>query len=251
MLKWNKIYFDLDNTLYSHEYAFERAIQDCYQDVMEEWRDRGLHVPYVPLEDWFEVFKYFSDYYWPGYEEKKYSQQEYRRKRYLSTMKHFDLPNQVDEADRFHEQYYEKANQYVQPYPGLYQTLSFFNQTGIEVGIITNGKQKTQQAKFNKLKLFRYIKQEHFFISEVVGIEKPDQHIFETALGNENPEKALFIGDTWEHDVVGALDASWNAIYLNTQNRPRTSEHQPLVEYKHFTQLLPFFLNKEHLNNEG
>lgn len=234
------IYFDLDNTLYSHEYAFERAIQDCYQDLVETWNDRGLQVPFVPLEDWFDVFKYYSDFYWPGYEKKEYSQEEYRRKRYITTMKHFQLPCSNVEADLFHLHYYEKANQYVQPFPGLYQTLNYLKESKVELGIITNGKKETQEAKFKKLKLYRYIDPDHFYISGVVGLEKPNPQIFKLALRENSHHEALFIGDTWEHDIVGAMEAGWSALYLNTQNRPRSSNHQPITELKHFTQLLPF-----------
>src|SRR5689334_656722 len=117
LMYWESIFFDLDNTLYSHEYAFERAIQDCYQELVEEWDAEGLTVPYVPMEDWFDVFKFYSDYFWKDYETKKLTQAEYRRKRYMSTMDHFQLPCSFEEADRFHEKYYEQATQYVQPYP--------------------------------------------------------------------------------------------------------------------------------------
>jgi 5'-nucleotidase len=239
MLMWKKVYFDLDNTLYSHEFAFEKAIQDCYQDVVEEWEFRGMKVPYVPLEDWFDVFKYFSDYFWPLYEHKELSQREYRRKRYISTMEHFKLPCNYGEADHFHQQYYEKANLYVQPFPGLYHLLQYLMDQQVEIGIITNGRKEIQLAKLQKLKLLRYIELDHVFISGEVGIDKPDPALFQLALGEEDPNKALFIGDTWEHDVVGSIEAGWRAIYLNSQGRPRSTEHRPIAELFHFTELLP------------
>lgn len=241
MLNWEKIYFDLDNTLYSHEYAFEKAIQDCYQEQVEEWEEMGIAFQYVPLDDWFDVFKYYSDFYWGKYERKEYSQKEYRRKRYMSTMDHFNMPSRPEDADRFHEKYYTKANLYVQPYPGLYSLLQLFLKENIVVGVITNGKEKVQWSKFKRLKLYRYIKPENFIISEVVGIEKPSKKIFDFALKNHSSSSALFIGDAWELDIVGALEAGWNAIYLNTQRKPRTSSHRPLCELHSFRQLLHFF----------
>jgi HAD superfamily hydrolase (TIGR01549 family) len=242
MLAWKKIYFDLDNTLYSHEYAFEKAIQDCYQDLLDEWIENGITFKDVPLEDWFDVFKYFSDLFWATYEKKECTQVEYRRKRFLSTMKHFKLPCHAPESDRFHEKYYEKANNYVQPYPGLYQLLEYLINNKVELGIITNGKKKVQLEKFKKLKLYRYIKEENFFVSEEVRMEKPDPSIFKRALGVEEPSNALFIGDTWEHDIVGAINAGWDALFLNTQNRPRTTSHQPLEEFSRLTQILPYLV---------
>lgn len=243
MLAWKKIFFDLDNTLYSHEYAFEKAIQDCYQDLVDEWIEKKISFKDVPLEDWFDVFKYFSDLFWITYEKKECTQVEYRRKRFLSTMQHFKLPCHASEADWFHEKYYDQANHYVQPYPGLYQLLQFLIDEKVELGIITNGRRKTQLEKFKKLRLYRYIKEENFYVSEELNLEKPDPTIFKQALGYEKPSNALFIGDTWEHDIVGAIEAGWQAIYLNTQNRPRTTAHQPLIELTQLTQILPYLIS--------
>ena len=95
---FKKIFFDLDNTLFSHEYAFEKAIQDCFNEIIEEWEEQGLEIPHISTEDWFDVFKYHSEFlYWTAYEQKKYTEQEYRRKRYLQTMNHFGLPADEEE----------------------------------------------------------------------------------------------------------------------------------------------------------
>lgn len=243
-MRFKKIFFDLDNTLFSHEYAFEKAIQACFNEMIEEWEEEGVHMPPISTEDWFDVFKYYSDLYWIGYEQKKYSETMYRRKRYLETMKHFGLPADEEAADQFHQKYYEKAINFVRPYPGLYTLLTFLKEQKVTIGVITNGKHKVQWAKYKKLKLYRYIDREHFLVSEDVGIEKPDRRIFDLALGKTEAKEALFVGDTWEHDIIGALNAGWQAIYLNTHNRPRCSEaYQPLAELRALDQLLPFLSN--------
>jgi 5'-nucleotidase len=244
MPKWTKIYFDLDNTLFSYEYAFEKAIQDCYQDLVNEWQAQATRFPHIPVEDWFDVFKYFRDAYWPRYERKELTQRDYRRERYLATMKHFDLPAREEEADLFHDRYYDQAIHYVRPYPGLYSLLHLLKDKGIETGIITNGKTDVHMAKYQKLMLRYVIPDEHVYISEQVGLKKPDRALFQKVLGNARPELAMFIGDTWEHDVVGALDAGWDAIFLNTQNRHRSTKHKPLVELHHFIELLQFLKSR-------
>lgn len=241
---FKKVFFDLDNTLFSHEYAFEKAIQDCFNDVIEEWEERGIEIPNISSEDWFDVFKYYSDLFWDAYEQKECTQVEYRRKRYLQTMMHFNLPYDQAEADEFHKKYYDQAIHYVRPYPGLYTLLQALLDQQVQIGVITNGKHNVQWAKYYKLKLHRYIKPENFLVSEDVQLEKPDPRIFELALGETDPTFALFVGDTWEHDVVGALEAGWQAIFLNTHNRPSApTEHKPLAELSALHQLLPFLKN--------
>lgn len=236
-MRWQKIYFDLDNTLFSYEYAFENAIQDCFQQLVDDWYHEGISIPNIASDDWFDVFKYFSDFFWSDYEEGRLSQIDYRRKRYNETMRHFNMPVSDQDADKFHQQFYQHALDYVQPYPGLHRLLSFLLEKGVQLGIITNGKHKLQMAKIHKLRLQKYISDDNIFVSECVGVAKPNAAIFHRAHRPNQKEKALFVGDSWELDVVGAIDAGWQAIYLNTQSRPVTTQHQPIAQFRHLLQL--------------
>lgn len=242
MFNWEKIYFDLDNTLFSYEYAFEKAVQDCYQDVVEGLLEKeNLQVTLPVGADWFDVFKFYSDYYWENYENKKYTQPEYRRIRYVKTMQHFQLPCSHEDADIFHEKYYAKAVEYVRPFKGLHELLSYLSEQQVELGILTNGNSNVQSEKIKKLRISSYIPMENIYISESVGLEKPDRAIFDCVSGQAKADKCLFIGDSWEHDVVGALEAGWQAIYLNTLNVPRATSHQPLAEFVQLSHLISYF----------
>jgi putative hydrolase of the HAD superfamily len=55
--------------------------------------------------------------------------------------------------------------------------------------------------------------------SAVVGVEKPDPAIFRAALTalEVAPEEALFVGDLYEVDVVGARAAGIEAVLLVPQ----------------------------------
>ncbi len=57
--------------------------------------------------------------------------------------------------------------------------------------------------------------------SEDVNSRKPDKAIFETALlkGESKPEEAIFIGDSWEADMIGATNCGIKAVWLNRYNR--------------------------------
>ena len=54
-------------------------------------------------------------------------------------------------------------------------------------------------------------------ISEELGVHKPHKRIFEIAqnLVNATHEQCVMIGDSFESDVEGALNANWQAIYFN------------------------------------
>jgi putative hydrolase of the HAD superfamily len=84
------------------------------------------------------------------------------------------------------------------------------------VGIITNGEEKLQRAKFDHLGFEPPV--QHLVISEVVGFEKPDRRIFEHALDSAGMEASasVFIGDRLDVDVAGAKAAGMQAIWFNS-----------------------------------
>ncbi|MFT3830286.1 MAG: HAD-IA family hydrolase [Opitutaceae bacterium] len=60
------------------------------------------------------------------------------------------------------------------------------------------------------------------FVSADLGVEKPAPPIFAyaaRALGCR-PDELLHVGDSWDHDVVGALGAGWHAAWLNATSAP-------------------------------
>ena len=54
-------------------------------------------------------------------------------------------------------------------------------------------------------------------LSEEVGSRKPDKAIFEAALQKSGsaPDEAVFIGDAWETDIIGAANCGIKAVWLN------------------------------------
>lgn len=228
-VRWDTVCFDLDNTLYSHEKAFEQAIQFCYKQLLHKWEKEGKAVPYVEPPLWFSVFKQNCDKFWNAYEEKKLNAKAYRRLRYRETMLTFQLPYKDTEADEFHQQYYNIVDEFSEPFAGLYTLLSMLNKQNVKSGIITNGSLETQYKKMKKLKLHFYIPKQHIFISEEVGFAKPDVRLFQYAERKMNSiDRPLYVGDTWEHDVIGAINAGWDVVYLNTRNEVCTSNHRPV-----------------------
>jgi putative hydrolase of the HAD superfamily len=58
--------------------------------------------------------------------------------------------------------------------------------------------------------------------SEMAGVKKPNQKIFEYALNlaEAKKENSIMIGDCIEADVQGALDAGLDAVFFNENNVP-------------------------------
>ncbi|HLP02570.1 MAG TPA: HAD-IA family hydrolase [Opitutaceae bacterium] len=67
---------------------------------------------------------------------------------------------------------------------------------------------------------------DHVFVSADLGVEKPAHAIFAyaaTALGCR-PDEILHVGDSWQHDVVGALGAGWHAAWIDRSTTPLADE---------------------------
>ncbi|WP_088102461.1 HAD family hydrolase [Halalkalibacter urbisdiaboli] len=227
-MNWKVICFDLDNTLYSHEMAFKNAIEYCYShEVVPYLKEKGIEE--VPFEIWFTAFKKNCDRFWNVYEEGNVDAVTYRRLRYEETMHSFSLPSEDIEADRFHKRYDQIVDTFSEPDEALLPLLTWLKQHNIKTGVISNGAVETQMRKMKKLGLTENII-DGVVISAEVGFSKPDPNIFkimEQELG-EKAAECLFIGDTWEQDVIGACNAGWDVVYLNSRKKSPTTNDKPI-----------------------
>lgn len=66
-------------------------------------------------------------------------------------------------------------------------------------------------------------------ISETIGYRKPGAPAFREALAlaGEEPRHILFVGDSLEHDVQGALQAGMDVAWINLEGEPETPSWQP------------------------
>lgn len=82
------------------------------------------------------------------------------------------------------------------------------------MALVTNGS-KSQRAKINAIGASVYF--DTVLISEEVGIAKPDPAIFTQAMSRLNAasDRSVFVGDSLEHDMVGARNAGMMTVYLN------------------------------------
>lgn len=88
------------------------------------------------------------------------------------------------------------------------------------VGIITNGPTDVQREKLDLLGLRDLV--DFVVISEEFGAAKPDARIFDEALRLAGVEasEAVFIGDSAEYDMVGAITTGIPTIWINRAQAP-------------------------------
>jgi putative hydrolase of the HAD superfamily len=102
---------------------------------------------------------------------------------------------------------------------GTTEALDRLRAAGLRLGIVSNSDGRVEEALAAAGIRDRF---EVVLDSAVVGVEKPDPAIFRaalTALGIA-PEEALYVGDLYEVDVVGARAAGIEAVLLLPDGAP-------------------------------
>lgn len=240
-MKWEWIFFDLDNTLFSYEDTFRHASQYCFSSLSKKWGfDSGIEA-----EQWFPVFKKYCDLHWKDYARKRLSRLEYRRKRFFDALKELHIEADTAMADEFQSLFEKKVGRFAVPFKGMSSLLEELRTANLKLGIITNGKEKVQKEKIAQLKLDGLFQESAIIISEKAGWEKPHRNIFDEASRTAGTcaKSAVYIGDSWEHDVVGASEAGWEAVYFNTRNQQPSTGHKPAAVCKSVNELRSFLLD--------
>ena len=120
--------------------------------------------------------------------------------------------------------------------PGLENALSVLKETGLTLGIGTNMMVDYQLAKMNRLgfgNLFDFM-----VSSEEAGSEKPLQPLFWRCAMKARclaPE-CLFVGDSYQHDILGAQSAGMQALWYQPDER-KASVHPEVPRIRTFAEL--------------
>lgn len=107
-----------------------------------------------------------------------------------------------------------------------------------KVGLITNGPSRTQRPKIEQFGLEHHM--DVVIVSEEVELAKPDPAIFRVALQQlETPSsRALYVGDSLKHDLLGAHAAGIDFVWMNPQRRTLPAAHPvPLAQIRHLRDL--------------
>ena len=95
---------------------------------------------------------------------------------------------------------------------------------------------------------------EDVFISEKLGCEKPGARIFDAALralGVENREHVLMVGDSLTSDIQGGANAGLDTCWFNPGHAENPGKVSPTYEIASLEELYPLVMEPEELANLG
>jgi len=220
------IFFDLDHTLWdfdkNSEMAFDRIFKSKYQEIITQ----DFIKEYIPI----------NQECWRLYQNDKITHQELRYNRLKFS---FDALNYVISEENI----LEVANDYIEfltdnnyLFDGAIEVLEYLKPK-YKLHIITNGFAQVQEKKINNALLGGYFST--ITNSELAGVKKPNSIIFDYALklANTSKESSIMIGDDFEADVNGALNAGLDAIFFNEKRLDISGNYKQinhLLELKNY-----------------
>ena len=120
------------------------------------------------------------------------------------------------------------------------------------LAIVSNGAQMVQTRRLAESGVMNFM--EDVFISEKMGCEKPNARIFDAALralGVENREHVLMVGDSLASDVQGGSNAGLDTCWYNPNHAENPGKVIPTYEIASLEELYPLVMEQEELANVG
>lgn len=214
------IILDIDDTVYRQQQVFDSAVAQ-YIDVALSQRSAL-----------FKASRKHSDASFIKLQNGELTRQEMYI--YRLTQAFLDIGIQLTPQQALNiQQAYAYQQQHLQLDTAIIDVLNYCKKENIILGIITNGGSRQQWDKIHCLGLLQWVPKEAIIVSEDVGIIKPHSQIFKLLEQRLNlvPEQTYYIGDAFHNDVIGALDAGWQSIWLNQYDLSMNNKnYQP-----HFT----------------
>ena len=205
------ILFDVDDTLYDQTVPFMEAYAEYFGEK-----------PEVPAEVIYPVTRKYSDaVYSQAMAGEMTIMYIYRMQK---AFEEFGIRITDQEALDFQKIYADRQH-HIHMSPLMQDILAFCSGRA-DLGIITNGPSEHQWDKVRSLQAEKWIPHENIFVSADVGAEKPDRKIFDHAKRAMRLEDAeiWFVGDAYALDVEGAVNAGWNAVWMNAVKPGRENE---------------------------
>ncbi len=204
------VLFDLDDTLHDDTAAYRRAALRVAQDVAREHGilAAALEAGYVDAADEFWQRLSATDLAVPL--------RDVRTRLWARALEHAGVEDE-GLAQTCAQRYNAYRREYFELFPGALELLWSLRRSGKRIGLVTNGFAETHHEKITLLKLRDVL--DAVIIADEVGMLKPDPAIFAHAcsLLKVPPAAAAMVGDRYERDIRGAIEAGLFTVWVNVR----------------------------------
>lgn len=209
--RYNYIFLDLDDTIWDFHANAKASLHDVYFD-------RKLNEHYPDFEHFFHLYARRNLELWSQYGQGLITKDYLIVERFRHLLSHAGI--QAHEmALNMNTDFLDilSTKTILMPYAG--ELLEYCTARHLPMTIISNGFTEVQYRKLRNSNIEQYFT--HVVLSEAVGALKPSREIFEYALklNNARADETLMIGDSFDADILGAVGAGIDAVYLNNTGR--------------------------------
>jgi HAD superfamily hydrolase (TIGR01549 family) len=230
---YKNLFIDLDDTLFDSSSLYDGAIKMSYE---------RLHTFYPELT--FENFKTsFLDI--RSELKTKYKHQALSHNRAIlfeHLLERLEIPFNAELIRELYEAYWFTVNIYIQPFPGVIETLKKIKSSGIKITAVSDGSLLSRLEKIESLKISDLI--DVLVTAEEVIYTKPEKAIFELAIekSKAKKEEVIMVGDSFSADVTGGelfgIDTCWfNPKHKRKPTNPRIKPDYVIHEFKELLEL--------------
>lgn len=215
-MKIKAIIFDIDDTIFDREIAQNKVISLIYKknkNIFKGIKFKEIKIAFLQSGNIADK-KYKTDN----------NIEHFRKGRAKIFLDLLNIDNQYIELIK---------NTYLEYYPKMkaekINIVNLFKKIAksFKIGIISNGFSDVQYVKLETLKIKKYC--DCIILSGELGIEKPNKEIFLKACDilNIKPYEAIYFGDSYESDVIGAKKAGLKVIWLNEKRKEYNYKIKP------------------------
>lgn len=200
--------FDVDDTLYDQYQPFRKAVVSHLE--LDDEKIYGIYV----------ASRKYSDLVFEASEKGDMTKEDMHLFRLKSALQDYDIHLSDSKILAIQHTYKENQSHIVLD-SSIREVFEYCTSKGIKLGVITNGPADHQLQKIHQLNLSQWIPLENVIISGQIGIMKPDPAIFHflEKKMNLSTEDCVYVGDSFENDILGANSAGWSSIWVNARKK--------------------------------
>lgn len=224
MKQYKAVFIDWDDTIGDFLGAAKLALQDMYEKY-------NLSEYFASFEEFFLLYKPHNLELWDKYGKDQVTKEYLSFDRFFFPLMHGSKGGERRLGDKaIRQEVAALAEQLSEDFLNM-TTARFSLLEGAEelvrylakkypLTVVTNGFVEVQYEKFDKSGLRDCFA--HIVLSEEVGCQKPNPRIFEEALrmNGLSAEDVVMIGDSWNSDIQGAINAGIDQIWIRKSKDP-------------------------------
>ena len=228
MKQYKAVFIDWDDTIGDFVGAAKLALQDMYEKY-------NLSEYFASFEEFFLLYKPHNIELWDKYGKDLVTKEYLSFDRFFFPLMHgskfastaqrstasktSDLQSITALAEQLSEDFLNMTTARFSLLPGAEELVRYLAKK-YPLTVVTNGFVEVQYEKFDKSGLRDCFS--HIVLSEEVGCQKPNPRIFEEALrmNGLQAEDVVMIGDSWNSDIQGAINAGIDQIWIRKSKDP-------------------------------